>query len=356
MKIINYIFLLVLLAFVAATVHIGTQKNEFNVTQSQFIKAPKSQVYLFLNDCRNWQTYSYWKQNDPSQLFSFPSNTIGTGGYCAWDGSNESGKMIITNCIENKKISQKIQLNGRAIMGTWTLKDSLNGTVVNWHYAGSVNFKSKVKYALEGGVTAGIRAAMRATLRNLNKTISYELNSYKIDLKGVTKKKGCYYLGEVIHCKTTVVQKNIRILVPRMLRFFQKNKLTATGAPFVIYHAFDYPKGYSKIAVCLPIKDSVSTSPGSQIIAGTLETFSCYKTTLKGDYQHIPAARKKTRAYFTKNHIQENTAVPLLEVYTNSSTQVANPSQWITELYFPIKPIASVPSPAKEADSLTTLP
>ena len=59
---------------------------------------------------------------------------------------------------------------------------------------------------------------------------------------------------------------------------------------------------------------------------------------------------------FTKNHIQENTAVPLLEVYTNSSTQVANPSQWITELYFPIKPIASVPSPAKEADSLTTLP
>jgi len=302
MKIINYIFLLVLLALLAATVHISTQKNEFNVTQSQFIKAPKSQVYLYLNDCRNWQTFSYWKQTDPSQTFSFPSNTIGTGGYCAWEGSNESGKMIITNCIENQKIVQKIQVNGRAIKATWTLKDSLNGTVVQWQYAGAVNFKSKVSYALHGGVSA------------------------------------------------------IRILLPRMLRFYEKNKLKATGAPFVIYHAYDYPKGYSKISVCLPIKDSVFTSPGSQITGGKLEPFTCYTTTVKGDYQHLLAARKKTRAYFEKNHIIENTAVPMLEVYTKSSSQIANPSQWVTELYFPIKPMASVIAPPPAVDSVATLP
>ncbi len=356
MKIINYIFLLVLLALLAATVHISTQKNEFNVTQSQFIKAPKSQVYLYLNDCRNWQTFSYWKKTDPSQTFSFPSNTIGIGGYCAWEGSNESGKMIITNCIENQKIVHKIQLNGRAIKGTWTLKDSLNGTVVQWQYAGAVNFKSKVSYALDGGVSAGIKAAMQATLLNLSKTVSYELNSYKIDLKGITKKKGSYYLGEVIHCKTAAIQKNIRILVPRMLRFYEKNKLKAIGAPFVIYHAYDYPKGYSKISVCLPIKDSVFTSPGSQITGGKLEPFTCYTTTVKGDYQHLLAARKKTRAYFEKNNIIENTAVPMLEVYTKSSTQIANPSQWVTELYFPIKPMASVIATPTAVDSVATLP
>lgn len=103
MKIINYIFLLFLLALVAATVHVSTQKNEFDLRESYFIHAPKTQVYSFLNDCRNWQTYSYWKQTDPSQTFTFPANTIGAGGYCEWEGSDESGKLITTKSLANQK-------------------------------------------------------------------------------------------------------------------------------------------------------------------------------------------------------------------------------------------------------------
>lgn len=356
MKIIKYLFLLALLGFIAFSVHVSTQKNEFDVRQSQFINAPKSQVYNYLNDCRNWQTFSYWKQADPSLVYSFPSNTIGVSGYCMWEGSSESGKLLTTKSIENKTIVQKLQINEKAAEFSWTLKDSLKGTVLTWHYIGAVSFNTKVTYALHGGVQQSISMAMQKTLLNLSQTIRKELQTYSVTLKGITKKKGCFYLRELINCKTIQVQKNIRILVPRMLRFFQKNKLRATGAPFVIYHAYDYPKGFSKISVCLPIKDSIFTSPGSQITSGVLESFTCYKTNLKGDYSHLSDARKKTRSYFEKNHISENTAVPMLEVYTKSSTQIANPSRWMTELYFPVKPVATVLSPVIAQDSTATLP
>lgn len=356
MKIINYIFLLFLLALVAATVHVSTQKNEFDLRESYFIHAPKTQVYSFLNDCRNWQTYSYWKQTDPSQTFTFPANTIGAGGYCEWEGSDESGKLITTKSLANQKIIQKLRINDNGASFSWTLKDSLKGTVLIWHYTGAVDFKTKVDYVFEGGIRQGIQRAMKATLAKLDRTILYELNTVRVDLQGVTKKKGCFYLGESINCKTALVQKNIRILLPRMLRFFNKNKLNATGEPFVIYHAYDYPKGYSKISVCLPIKDSIFTSPGSQITSGVLEPFSCYITRLKGDYMHLAGARKKTRNYLEKNHIQENLAVPPIEVYTKNSSQIANPSKWVTDLYFPIKPIQRVISPVLVPDSTATLP
>lgn len=341
MKIIQYLFLLALLGFVAFAVHVTTQKNEFDIQQTYFINVPKTQVYNYLNDCRNWQTYSAWKQADPSQVFSFPGNTIGVSGYCAWEGSSESGKLLITQSKENTAIEQKLAINGKAAHCSWTLQDSLKGTQVTWHYQGSVSFGTKVAYALQGGVVQTISAAMQQTLANLNKTIRHELTTYSIKLQGVTKKKGCFYLRESINCKTAFVQKNIRILVPRMLRFFQKNKLHATGSPFVIYHAYDYPKGYCKISVCLPITDSIFTSPGSQITSGVLEPFTCYKTSLHGDYLHLQEARKKTRSYFEKNHISENIALPLVEEYSQSSTQIANPSKWVTNLYFPIKPVAS---------------
>ena len=120
MKIIQYILLLFLLLFIAFVVHVSTQKNEFEVRESLYIQAPKAQVFSFLNDCRNWQTYSYWKQLDPSQTFTFPANTIGAGGYCAWEGSDESGKLMTTQSLVNQKIIQKLRINDRGANFVWS--------------------------------------------------------------------------------------------------------------------------------------------------------------------------------------------------------------------------------------------
>ena len=110
------------------------------------------------------------------------------------------------------------------------------------------------------------------------------------------------------------------------------------GKPFVIYHNYDTSKGITTLSVCIPIKEEVFTSPGSDITSGKFTSFDAVKTTLKGDYSHTKEAWEKAIAYIQKNNLTQDFALPYVEIYTKNNEQVANPSQWITEIYIPIKP------------------
>ena len=50
MRIIKYIFLLILLFSIAITVFVATQKSEFKVQRSYIIKVPKSVVFVGTNN------------------------------------------------------------------------------------------------------------------------------------------------------------------------------------------------------------------------------------------------------------------------------------------------------------------
>jgi hypothetical protein len=58
---------------------------------------------------------------------------------------------------------------------------------------------------------------------------------------------------------------------------------------------------------------------------------------LTGDYSHSKKAWDKTFEYITKNNLTKNTEGSYLELYTKNMEEIANPSQWITEIYIPIK-------------------
>ncbi len=60
MKILKYIFLLLLLAFIAVTIFVATQKGDFNVQRSVVIKSSRPTVFNFINDFRNWETFGSW--------------------------------------------------------------------------------------------------------------------------------------------------------------------------------------------------------------------------------------------------------------------------------------------------------
>ena len=53
MKILKYLFLLLLLSLVALTVFVATQKGIFSVERSKVINSPKATVYNYVNDFRN---------------------------------------------------------------------------------------------------------------------------------------------------------------------------------------------------------------------------------------------------------------------------------------------------------------
>ena len=354
MRILKYIFLLILLALFATTVFIATQKGNFDVTRSAIIKSPKSTIFNYVNDYRNWETFGSWKKEDPEMTFNYSKNTVGKGGSYSWTGNDGEGDMKTLGVVENKSIQQKMNFNGANCDVFWTFKDTLGGTKVSWRAKGVMNFGMKIYSAFNGGMDHIIGSMYEKSLINLDKTLVYELNTYNIQVNGMVKKMGSIYLKQTITSKIVNVPRNLRVLIPRMVNFFKKNDLKMNGKPFVIYHNYNAVKGLTTLSVCVPMKEEVFTSQGSDITSGKFSSFDAVKTTLTGDYSHNQEAWKKAIDYIKKNNLNQNFDLPNVEIYTKNNEEVANPSKWVTEIYIPIRPKSAVvykPQPATTSQS-----
>ena len=337
MRIFKYLFLLFLLAIFASMVYVATLKGNFEVERSIVINSPRTTLFNYINDFRNWETFGSWKKEDPGMIFNYPKNTVGAGGSYSWSGNGSEGEMKTTSVITNQFIRQKMNYNGTDGIVTWQFTDTTSGTKVSCRIKGTMSFKFKITSIFSGGAAQVFGAMYEKSLANLGKTIDYEMKTYKIKVDGAIKKSGAFYLKQTITSKISNVPYNLRILIPKMIHFFAKNKLVMYGKPFVIYHTYDTANGITKLSVCIPVKEEIRTTEESEITSGLLYPFSSVKTTLTGDYSHRKEAWDKTIDYIRNNNLTQNIEVPKIEVYTKNMVQVANPSKWITEIYIPIK-------------------
>lgn len=338
MRILKYIFLLILLAFVALSVFVATQKGDYDIVRSKIIKSPKSVVFNYVNDYRNWENWGAWKENDSKMTFTYPEKTIGIGGGYSWSGEDGRGTMKTIFIKENDSIAQKMSYNEAPSKVFWSFKDTIGGTKVTWRTTGTMPFMMKIYAVTKGGAEKTIGNMYEKSLQNLDKKLDYEINTYSIKINGIVTKTSSYYLKQTITSKIANLSKNLKIMVPKLLSFFKKNNIPMNGRPFVIYHTFDVVNGITNFSVCVPIKEEIFTSPGSDITGGKLEAFQALKVTLTGDYSHNQEAWDKASEYIYKNNLIRNPAGPSMEIYTTGIEQEKSPSKWITDLYIAIQP------------------
>jgi effector-binding domain-containing protein len=345
MRILKYIFLLILLAFVALSVFVATQKGDYDIVRSKIIKSPKAMVFNYVNDYRNWENWGSWKQEDAEMTFSYPEKTIGTGGSYSWSGKEGDGNMKTIFAKENDSIAQKMTYNGSSSDVYWNFKDTVGGTKVTWRTKGSMPFMFKIYASVKGGAEKVIGNMYEKSLANLDKTLDYEINTYNIKANGVVTKLGGFYLQQTITSKISNLSKNLKIMLPKIIHFFKKNNIPMNGKPFVIYHTYDVANGITKFSVCVPVKEEIFTSPGSDITGGKLEPFQAVKTTLTGDYSHSKEAWDKALEYFTKNNLVKNPSGPSMEIYTKGIEQEKSPSKWVTTIYIAVNSKAVIAKP-----------
>lgn len=343
MRILKYIFLLILLAFVALSVFVATQKGDYDVVRSKVIKSPKSVVFNYVNDYRNWENWGSWKENDAEMKFSYPEKTIGIGGSYSWSGKEGNGNMKTIFVKENDSIAQKMTFDGTPSSVFWTFKDTVGGTKVTWRTKGTMPFMFKVYATIKGGADKIIGDMYEKSLANLDKTLDYEINTYTVNVNGIVTKPGGFYLQRTITSKISNIPKNFKIMLSKLNYFFKKNNIPTNGKPFVIYHTYDVVIGITNFSVCIPIKDEIFTSPGSDIMGGKLEPFEAVKTTLTGDYSHSKEAWDKAAEYIYANNLVRKPAGPSMEVYTIGVEQEKSPSKWVTEIYIAVNPKIAVP-------------
>ena len=357
MKILKYISLIILLFFVGLLVFIATQKPDYNVTRSKVIKKPRTIVYNFINDFKNWELFDSRISSDKSLVLNYSNVTSGKGASFSWKGEDD-GSLKTTSETKNLSIEQEEIFKGEKSNVSWQFKDTLGGTKITIKSKGKLDFKSKIISFFKGGINAFIGNGYERSLENLNKTLIYELNTFNIKVNGVENRKPIFYLKQSLLCREKSIAKNFDIINTRLEKFFTKNKLSSTGKPFILYTKYDKANDLVNLSVCFPIKDSIFISAGSDIEFGQLPYYTTIKTTLTGDYSHLQKAWNKVYEYASKNNFISNTNIQIIEVYKKDRTDIKNPSKWVTEIYIPVYPkvVATKPIVAKPIDSTVVKP
>ncbi|RUT69261.1 transcriptional regulator [Flavobacterium cupreum] len=361
MKILKYLFLLALLSLVALTVFVATQKGDFSIERSKVINSPRNTVYNYVNDFRNFQDFESWSVEDPTIKMSFPANTIGNGASFSWEGTEGTGSSVTLKTKEGEKIHQKMTFNGTEADVNWTFKDTLAGkTKVTWKAKGTMSFMFKIYTALNGGSDNVIGTVYEKSLVNIDKNLNYETKTYAIKVNGVVKKTETPYIKQTFTSEIEKVNKNARVVIPKLLHFSETNGLSTNGKPFIIYHTYNTATGLAKISICLPINKDISISAGSDILSGKLNGFEAVKTTLTGDYSHTNEAIAKTRAFINNEKIVPDLSWSHLEILTVSKLDTKSQSKLLTEIYFPVQPkvvpAATVPVSTPQTEGATTTP
>ncbi|MCI9844619.1 SRPBCC family protein [Flavobacterium pectinovorum] len=356
MKILKYLFLLLILSFVALTVFVATQKGLFAVERSKVVNSPRAAVYHYVNDFRNFEDFESWAVEDPTIKMSFPEKTVGNGASFSWENSEGKGGGITLQAKDGESIHQKISFDGTDADVHWIFKDTLNGkTKVTWKAKGEMSFLFKIYTVLNGGSDKIIGTMYEKTLVNIDKNLDYETKTYAVKVNGIVKKTESFYIKQTFTSEIQKVNKNARIVIPKLMEFGKTNNLYTNGKPFIIYHTYDTKTNLAKISICLPINKEISISAGSDILSGKLNSFEAVKTTLKGDYSHTNEAISKTTAFINNEKITPDLSWSHLEILTAGKLDVKSSSKLVTEIYYPIIPkvkpiVEEVPQYKPEAD------
>jgi hypothetical protein len=357
MRIIKYLFLLFLLSLVALTIFIATQKGNFTVKNSKVINSPKATVFNYVNDYKNWPKFISWINSDSSMKLSYSPISTGNGSTLNWEGANDTGNIQTLYTKGNDSIVQKMEFNETSSEVFWSFKDTAGGTKVIWKSVGKMDFMMKVNSFLTGGTQNSYSKIYDKCLANLDKSLDFENNTFDVKVNGTVKKLETFYLRQSFTSKISDISRNANVVFPKINTFCKQNNIVLNGRPFIIYHTYDTIHDLTKVSFCIPIKEQIFTSEGSEILSGKLVAFDAVKTTLNGNYTYKKEALKKTAAYLTANHILTGSTFTHLEIFTIGKNETKNVSKWRTEIYFPLKPKV-IPRAYKKVvkDSLSPAP
>lgn len=354
MRILKYLFLLLLLSLVALSIFVATQKGEFTVEKSKIINSPKSVVYNYVNDANNWKEWNSLAVEDSLIKITPTQISTGKGSSFSWQGNEGEGDLQTINAKEYDSIIQKMNFNGNTADVSISFKDTLGKTKVSWKAKGQMGFLFKILTSFNGGAGKIFGSMFEKSLVNLDKKLDYEINTYSVKVDGLVNKTETFYLAQTFTSEFSKVGKNAGIVFAKITDFCKKNKIVISGKPFIIYHTYDTTNELTRLSICIPIKDPIFIIEGSDISSKTLQPFQAVKTTLTGDYSHTQKALDKTEDYLHSKYLTADTAFSRLEIYTIGKNEINNPSKWITEIYYPIKqkavakPVTAVIPPTTE--------
>ncbi len=344
MKILKYLFFLLLIVFIGGAIYFATKDGNYQIEQSKVIDAPVSVVFNKVNDYKTWENWGPWKKEDPTMVFNYPENTKGEGASYSWNGKDVDGSMRTTSVIPDNSIKQDITFQTpageRQADVYWNFEEVENGTKVTWGMEGEHPLTDKAYFAVTGtDFDADMREMYTSGLESLSQAVEKDLKVYSVTVDGITQHGGGFYMYATASTSLEALDARMAELLPKVNRFMEENNITIAGKPMTIYNEWDEQNGNAIISCAIPTTTRIITPAESAVLCSFMPSQTVVKTTLKGDYKNLKEAWDKAQAYVEENEYEQPLNSAPFELYVTDPEETPNPADWITEIYIPIKAI-----------------
>lgn len=346
MRILKYILLLIILTAVSGSVYVFTQDGIYSVSSETEIDVPEKRVYQYIKDIRNWGSFCF---SDSTAASVFECSHDLTAQKCTGTGNIKSIEAL---SVSKDSLAQNILwFDKHESTSFWSFESSENNkTNITWRIQGELNFFQKLKKIITGGIPTEIKKIQTAALKNLGKVLVEELNFYEITENGVVTLQEIHYLQIKAETDIPGFYPKVSLLLAYLEDFFNENKIERAGSPMVIFDSYSENKNEVIFSVCIPTKEDIFTTPESEITESLRKAYSAAKVTWRGDYMHSKKAWDAAFAYIEKNRLEIDDAGYFSEIYVVNENTKQKPSEWITEIYIPVKSDGIKTSAATESE------
>ena len=333
------IILFVILGLVGVFLALGLiAPKEVSTSRSIVIDAPPELVFNTVNDLSTWDSWSPWKEADPTIESTMGEITVGKGATSSWVSENSgNGKMSITDSTPNESVDVVVEFEGMGQADSgWKIKPAEGGTEATWQ------FRTDFPYPWNAMML----------FQNFEANIHKDYDRGLELLKGVVEEKARSMAGGKYHgqeVKTAAMPYRyfvgIRETVgmDKMQEFYanslgkafqgvQKSGAEMAGAPCGLYFTWDEANSKTDMAGAIPVKENAEVEGLS-----TFEVPSSQALLVEyyGNYEGLGDAHMAIDEYMNATGVK--TVPPAIEEYITDPQKEPDTSKWLTKVYYPLE-------------------
>ncbi len=342
MKILKYLFFILLIVFIAGAIYVATKDGEYQVEETAIIKAPVSVVFNEVNNFKNWEEWGPWMDDADDIIVTYTEKSIGENASYSWkseqmgDGSIKNLKVIPESAIDQELIFKSPYGESQSDV-YWNFAEAEEGTKVTWGIKGNQSFMAKLGFAfMDKSFSEMIRPMYKEGLEKLNKVVLKKMGEYSVNVDGVTTHGGGFYMYSTTATKISQIQSKKQKMFADVSLYMEENNISSMGNPFVLYNQWDEQNNSAIYSTGYFTPSLIITPAESTVLNGMLPVQKVIKTTLKGDHKNLKKAWDTAYKYAQDNNLPVHPESPSFEVYVISEDKSPNPADWVTEIYIPL--------------------
>ena len=305
--------------------------------------APQEVIFNEVNDFTSWKSWEPWSREAEDMIINYGEKTSGEGASYSWDSEEMgNGEIVTVKSNPYTSIDQEITFNTAFGESTsdiyWEFNKQGDSTMVTWRMKGEQSFMEKAAFIFQDqSLTEMIQPMFREGLNNLQKVLKEKMETYSVNIDGVTQHGGGYYMYVTTASKISQVTERMPKMIGEVNNYMTTNNIEQVGNPFVLYNQWNDEAGTAIYSAGFFTPSEVITPAESDVLNGFMPNQRTLKTTLKGDYKNLKEAWDASYTYIENNGLTASNDAQAFEVYVTGPNDNANPAKWITHIYIPLQ-------------------